>query len=254
MLLVRAMILGLSIDLIAPTSNPLKKQYKHYDFCAMVPIQVENSLKQLHQIKTLIVGGAPASSTLIESLQKVPTKIFATYGMTETITHIAAKPLNNLAKASTAHYQTLPNIHISTDDRNCLMIDAPRITNEKIVTNDVVQLVSETEFDWLGRYDNVINSGGVKLHPEQIEEKLSAFISGRYFVAAIDDAQLGEKLILLIEDVAQSMNVSDMLKTIKQSNKFSKFEIPKAIFTLQNFTETDTGKVQRGKTVASLGL
>jgi O-succinylbenzoic acid--CoA ligase len=254
MMLIRAMILGLSLDLVAPTSNPLENQYKHYDFCAMVPIQVENSLEQLHQIKTLIVGGAPASKTLIESLQNVSTKVFATYGMTETITHIAAKPLNKLPKGSIANYKTLPNIQISTDDRNCLVIDAPRITNEKIVTNDVVQLISETEFDWLGRFDNVINSGGVKLHPEQIEEKLSPFISGRYFVTGIDDMQLGEKLILLIEDTAQSIDVSDMLENIKQSKKFSKFEIPKMIYTIKNFTETNTGKVQRSKTVASISF
>ncbi|MBC8754557.1 AMP-binding protein [Kordia sp. YSTF-M3] len=253
MMLIRAMILGLELDLVAPTSNPLENQYKHYDFCAMVPMQVENSLEQLHQIKTLIVGGAPASKALIERLQNVSTKVFATYGMTETITHIAAKPLNNLPKGETAQYQTLPNIHISTDDRNCLVIDAPRIHPKKIITNDVVQLISETEFDWLGRFDNVINSGGIKLHPEQIEEKLSAFISGRYFVTGIDDSQLGKKLLLIIEDTAQNVEVSNLLETIKLSKKFSKFEIPKIIYTVKNFTETNTGKVQRGKTVASLG-
>jgi O-succinylbenzoic acid--CoA ligase len=254
MMLVRAMILGLSLDLIAPTSNPLNGNKKKYNFCAMVPIQVENSLEQLHQIKTLIVGGAPASVALIERLQEVSTKIFATYGMTETITHIAAKPLNNLPKGATANYKTLPNIQISTDDRNCLVIDAPRITSEKIITNDVVKISSKTEFDWLGRYDNVINSGGVKLHPEQIEEKLSAIISQRFFVSAMDDVQLGKKLILLIEDTQQILHVSDILKNIKQSNKFSKFEIPKSVYTVEKFIETNTGKLQRGKTVATLSL
>lgn len=254
MMLIRAMILGLSLDLVSPTSNPLNTHYKQYDFCAMVPMQVENSLEQLHQIKTLIVGGAPASATLIERLQSVSTNVFATYGMTETITHIAAKPLNNLPKNTNAHYQTLPNIDIYTDDRNCLVIDAPRITDEKIITNDVVEIISATEFDWLGRYDNVINSGGVKLHPEQIEEKLSSIISQRFFVSAIADTQLGRKLILLIEDTQQILDVSDILKTIKQSDKFSKFEIPKAVYTIKHFTVTNSGKVQRGETVALLGF
>ena len=252
MMLVRAMILGLSLDLVAPTSNPLKNLQKKYDFCAMVPLQVENSLESLHQINTLIVGGAPASSALIERLQTVSTKIFATYGMTETITHIAAKPLNHLSKGKTVNYQTLPNIHIDTDDRNCLIIDAPRLAKEKIITNDVVEIISQTEFNWLGRHDNVINSGGIKLHPEQIEEKLSPFINVRYFVTAIDDAQLGKKLILLVEDTTQSIDTTQLLKTIKDAGKFSKFEIPKTIFTLENFTETNTGKVQRTKTLASL--
>jgi len=254
MMLIRAMVLGLELDLVAPTSNPLEKNEKQYDFCAMVPMQVEHSLRQLHQIKTLIIGGAPVSSTLIKNLQRIQTNAFATYGMTETITHIAAKPLNNLPKGKKANYQTLPNIHISADDRNCLVIDAPRIQTEKIVTNDVVKIISDTEFDWLGRFDNVINSGGVKLHPEQIEEKLSAYISGRYFVSAIKDEQLGEKLILVIEDKEKAIDISNLLKTIKQSKKFSKFEIPKKIYTLKDFIQTNSGKVQREKTVASLGF
>lgn len=254
MMLVRAMVLGWSLDLVAPTSNPLEKLQKNYDFCAMVPLQVESSLENLDQIKTLIVGGAPASSALIERLQAVSTKIYATYGMTETITHIAAKPLNHLPKGVTSIYTTLPNIQISADDRNCLVINAPRITEEKIITNDVVEIISETEFDWLGRHDNVINSGGIKLHPEQIEEKLSPFINTRFFVSAIDDAQLGKKLILLIEDSEEKIDTLQLSKTIKDSEELSKFEIPKAICTLQNFVETNTGKLQRAKTVALLGL
>ncbi|WP_420574076.1 AMP-binding protein [Kordia sp.] len=254
MMLVRAMVLGLSLDLIAPTSNPLKNHYKHYDFCAMVPLQVENSLEQLSQIKTLIVGGAPASSALIASLQSISTKIFATYGMTETITHIAAKPLNHLPKEKIAYYQTLPNIQIDTDSRNCLVIHAPRITDEKIITNDVVEMISKTEFNWLGRFDNVINSGGIKLHPEQIEEKLSSLINSRYFIAATDDEQLGKKLVLLIEDIEETIDVSQMMETIKKSEKFTKFEIPKTIYTVKNFTETNTGKVQRLQTLVSLGV
>ncbi|MEM6717802.1 MAG: AMP-binding protein [Bacteroidota bacterium] len=254
MMLVRAMILGLSLDLVAPTSNPLANLEKHYDFCAMIPLQVENSLENLAKIDTLIVGGAPVSSALLESLQDVSTKVFATYGMTETITHIAAKLLNHLSEGKKANYQTLPNIHISTDDRDCLVVDAPRISAEKIVTNDVVELISETEFVWLGRHDNVINSGGIKLHPEQLEEKLSTIINTRFFMTPTADAQLGEKLILILEDTAQNIDTSAILKSITDSKKFSKFEIPKAIYIVEKFTETETGKVQRAQTVATLNL
>lgn len=254
MMLVRAIILGLSLDLVAPSMNPLAENAKRYDFCAMVPIQVENSLKHLHQIKTLIVGGAPASSNLIEQLQNVSTHVFATYGMTETITHIAAKPLNKLSKDGIAHFSTLPNITVQKDTRDCLVIHAPRIHSDEIITNDVVEIISDTQFNWLGRFDTVINSGGIKLHPEQIEEKLSAFISGKYFVTGIDDDQFGKKLILIIEDEKKELDSSKLLETIKQSKKFSKFEIPKAIYTLQNFVETNTGKVQRSNTTALLAL
>ncbi len=250
MMLVRAMILGLKLDLVASTSNPLAKLHKNYDFCAMVPLQVENSLEDLHKINTLIVGGAPASAALIARLQKVSTNIFATYGMTETITHIAVKPLNHLPKGKTASYKTLPNIHISTDNRNCLVIEAPRITSEKIVTNDVVEITSETEFNWLGRFDNIINSGGIKLHPERIEEKLCNFINTRFFVTAVEDTQLGEKLILIIEDTLENINIEALHKALKDSKKLSKFEVPKEIYTLKSFVETNTGKVQRGLTSA----
>lgn len=252
MMLVRAMILGLELDLVAPTSNPLGKVEKKYDFCAMVPLQVENSLEHLHNIKTLIIGGAPASKNLIASLQGLSAKIFATYGMTETITHIAAKPLNHLPKGSNANYKTLPNISVSIDNRNCLVIDAPRITDEKIITNDVVDIISETEFNWLGRFDNVINSGGVKLHPEQIEEKLHSLIHYRFFVTAVDDEKLGKKLILLVEDAAQNLDTTQLLKIIQESKKLTKFEIPKAIYTVEKFVETDTGKIQRTKTLQAL--
>lgn len=254
MMLVRAMILGLSLDLVAPSMEPLKMNQSMYDFCAMVPIQVEHSLEHLYAIKTLIVGGAPASSALIDKLQHITTKIFATYGMTETITHIAAKPLNNAKSVSEAHFSTLPNITVRKDERDCLVIHAPRICEGEIVTNDVVEIISESAFNWLGRFDNVINSGGVKLHPEQIEEKLSGFISGRYFVTGIDDEQLGKKLILIIEDENKKVNTSQLLETIKQSTKLSKFEIPKEIYTLPHFEETTTGKVQRLKTLSLVSI
>ena len=108
-------------------------------------------------------------------MQDISTEVFATYGMTETITHIAVKKLNNITSSSVGNsfYQTLPNVTIYIDERNCLAIEAPKVSNEFIITNDVVQLVSENQFEWLGRFDNVINSGGIKLHPEKIEEKLS---------------------------------------------------------------------------------
>lgn len=252
MMLIRAMILGLSLDLTEPSLNPLENIEKQYDFCAMVPLQVQHSLEKLHHIQTLIVGGAPASSALIKDLQGVSTNVLATYGMTETITHIAAKPLNHLPEGKKATYTTLPNIHVSEDDRNCLVIDAPRISNEKIVTNDVVHIVSDTEFEWLGRLDHVINSGGVKLHPEQIEEKLSTLISTRFFVTALADEDLGEKLVLIVEDSSETLETAALLETITKAKNLSKFEIPKTIYTFTKFSETNTGKVQRMKTLELL--
>ncbi|MHB1147255.1 MAG: AMP-binding protein [Lutibacter sp.] len=246
MMLVRALTLGWHLDVVAPTSNPLKNSDKNYDFSAMVPMQLHNSLPDIHKIKKLIVGGGTVSNELLRKIQQVKTEIFATYGMTETITHIAVKRINVIASGATqTHYKTLPNIKISVDHRGCLVLDAPTISKEKVVTNDLVELISSTEFKWLGRIDNVINSGGIKLIPEQIEEKLAAIIENRFFVAGKKDEILGEKLILIIEGIKNE----DFLNKIQQLKSLSNYEIPKEIYFLENFMETETNKIDRTKTL-----
>lgn len=251
MMLVRAMILGLEVDLVEPSLNPMATVEKHYDFCAMIPLQVYNSLSKLHQIKRLIVGGSMVTNDLLVRIQDVDTLIFETYGMTETVTHIAARQINhlrNLEAAKNSHFETLPNISISKDDRGCLVIDAPLISNEKIVTNDLVNLVSETQFDWIGRFDNIINSGGVKLVPEAIERKLSeAILHKRFFVAGIPDSHLGQKLILLVE--GSETDKGDIQKAITDLKTLDKYEVPKEIHMVTAFAETENAKVLREATL-----
>ncbi|MEH6706210.1 AMP-binding protein [Galbibacter orientalis] len=246
MMLVRAMILGLEIDLVAPTLHPLIE--KEYDFSAMIPLQVYNSLDKLNNIKQLIVGGAAVKKELIESVQNKDTLVYETYGMTETVTHIAAKQINNFRSAEAmenAHFKVLPNVKVTLDKRNCLVIDAPYIAEETIVTNDIVALISADEFDWKGRYDNIINSGGVKLIPEQIEKKLAPIIQQRFFVYGIEDAELGEKLIMVVEGKEDSKLETE----IKKVGDLEKFEHPKSIYFLDKFLETENGKVIREPSV-----
>ncbi|NJM79114.1 MAG: O-succinylbenzoic acid--CoA ligase [Flavobacterium sp.] len=240
MMLVRAMILGLELDITTIHSKPLEYNDKQYDFAAMVPIQVENSLKKLQNIKKVIIGGATLSQSLIEKLKKLKkTKAYETYGMTETITHVAIRKIGDET------FKTLPNISISKDERECLVIDAPKIMEEKVITNDIVAVINEHEFLWLGRYDNVINSGGIKLFPEQIEVKLQNILSTRFFIASEKDEKLGEKVILVIESDKKDMDSSvfDILE---------KFEKPKAIYFVPKFTETKTGKINRLKTLNNI--
>ncbi|WGH75934.1 AMP-binding protein [Tenacibaculum tangerinum] len=259
MMLVRALVLGWKLDIVEAVSNPLRETNKHYDFSAMVPMQLQNSLKEIHQVKKLIVGGGAVSNELIKEIQNLPTAIFATYGMTETITHIAVKKLNNCASLTGGitnhpankenfHYKALPHVQLSQDNRNCLVIDAPKVAEERIVTNDVVRLISTTSFEWLGRYDNVINSGGVKLHPEKIEEKLANIITHRFFVAGIPDKRLGERLILVVEGKENSV-ISNEVSNLAV---LSKYEIPKEIYFIPKFIETATKKIQRKKTLAKI--
>ncbi len=255
MMLVRALVLGWKLDIVEPTSNPLEGVKKKYDFSAMIPMQLQNSLEDIYKIKKLIIGGGIVSKKLKTKIRDAKTKIFATYGMTETSTHIAVKKLNSIYDQNEKRYYTvMPDIKISKDNRNCLIVLASKISDNQIITNDIVNIISETEFEWLGRFDNVINSGGVKLHSERIEEKLSKVISQRFFVAGVEDIILGEKLILIIEKNATSINVKKSLienlkREFKSLKSLSKFEIPREIYFLNEFVETKTKKIQRKKTL-----
>ena len=193
MMLVRAMILGLDLEFVAPSSHPMRNNEIDFDFVAMVPLQAQNSIQELKKVKKLIIGGAAVNKTLEKQLLKLKTEVYETYGMTETITHIAARKLGE------KEFSVLPDVTVSYDDRNCLVIHAPKISDEVIVTNDIVELINENQFIFLGRIDNVINSGGIKLIPEQIENKLMSKIQQRFFIASKPDNELGEKLILVIE-------------------------------------------------------
>ncbi|MFN3755009.1 AMP-binding protein [Flavobacterium sp.] len=236
MMLVRAMILGLDLEFVAPSSHPLRNNEIDYDFVAMVPLQAQNSISELKKVKKMIVGGAAINKTLEKQLIKLPTHVFETYGMTETITHIAARKLGEKA------FTVLPGVTISYDDRNCLVIHAPRISDDVIVTNDIVELVNENQFVFLGRMDNIINSGGIKLIPEQIEEKLANKIQQRFFIASKPDVELGEKVVLVVE--GEKQNLGDNLY-----EELDRYEKPKEIIFIPKFKETDTGKVIRKETL-----
>lgn len=250
MMLVRAMVLGLEIDIVAPKANPLEGTDKHYDFCAMVPMQVDSSIDCSNQLNTVIIGGAPVSGTLRAKLQGVQANCFETYGMTETITHIAVKKINGFRpEHDEPYFGTLPNISISKDKRGCLVINAPKISDNTIVTNDIVELIDNKSFKWLGRYDNIINSGGVKLITEQIEKKLSTVIKNRFFVAGISDELLGQKLVLVLEG---NQNINSIKALINSLDLLSKYEIPKEVFVISEFDETNTGKLNRSETLKLL--
>lgn len=245
MMLVRAMTLGWKLDLVNPESNPLQHSKKCYDFCAMVPMQVDASLHDLHRIKILIIGGGAVSKSLQQKLQPLKTVVFATYGMTETATHIAIQRLNN---HPTDFFECLNHIKIAVDNRNCLIIDAPKITDELLITNDVVEIIDEHRFKWLGRFDHIINSGGIKLLPEQIENKLTAMIPYRFFIASEKDELLGEKVVLVIESLPlEEQNLLELKSKLKLV--LSPYEIPKLIYFTPNFIETVTKKIQRAKTL-----
>ena len=246
MMLVRAMILGLELDLLPPQGNALAHNSTHYDFAAMVPLQVEQAFGELNRIKTLLIGGAPSSSQLKARLKEKTTHCFETYGMTETLTHIASRRING----STNAFSSLPQVQLGTDERGCLTIQVPYLFDEAIITNDLVELQDDQSFVLKGRIDNVINSGGFKLMPEEIEQKLSQFLPFPFFVAGVADDTLGQKLVLIAEgEVPAGCLESNEIKAA-----LGKYELPKAIYTLAAFSRTPNGKIQRAQSLAQLDL
>ena len=241
MMLVRAIHLALDLKVVEPTSDPLQNIPEAFDFVAMTPMQLSNSLthNRLRNIKTLIVGGAQISPTIMAQIQKQKTRIIETFGMTEAASHIAIRPLNGPDKSDL--FSALPGVYLTQDKNDCLIIRANHLGNDPIFTNDVVELVSNNSFRWLGRHDNVINTGGIKVFPETIEQKLSPLLAGRnFFIGKIEDAVLGQKIILYIEGDPFPL-VDDTWRVL------TKFEKPGEVRFIEKARLTESGKIIRNR-------
>jgi len=172
MMVVRSISRKLRLIISDPSLKSLENLNDSIDFCAMTPLQVENSLEKIHFIKNLIIGGASVSESLKKKISQTllpshsPTQIYETYGMSETLSHIALK---KIYPSQDEYFSIFDDIEISTDERNCLKISAPQLNSEILQTNDLVEIKNQNQFKFLGRIDNVINSGGAKIFPEQLE-------------------------------------------------------------------------------------
>jgi len=166
--------------------------------------------------------------------------------MTETVTHIAARRVNSKkSKKKEIPFKVLPNVSVGVDERNCLVIKAPGVSNNLISTNDVVVLETYKKFFWRGRIDHVINTGGIKIFPEQVERKLENIILHRFFITSLPDDALGEKVVLFIEAPFSEEDLKVLTKQIQKLKSLSKFEKPKKIYFVEKFEETHTGKIHR---------
>ena len=249
MMLVRSIVCQFRLIAIPPSSTPLQGLEIPIDFGAMVPNQVIHSLDSLSQIGTLLIGGGPIHSELEEKLFSLSGNIFHTYGMTETVTHVAMRRING--PKQTLYFQALPHVKFQQDERGCLVIDAPGVSDNPQHTHDVVDLLSPTRFIWKGRADHVILSGGIKIHPEEVEKLLEHIMNQRFFVAGKPDPILGEKLILVVEgEPSHDTSLGDRISDLP----ISPYHIPKEVVFTKKFEETATGKVQRKKTLAALNL
>ena len=253
MMLVRGIINNMPLYIVEPSSNPIKSLTQHIDFMAVVPLQMQTMLNdgehtKLNKMKAIIVGGAPINQQLKIQIEKLKVPVYATYGMTETISHIALKKLNGSDKSN--YFTSLGDIKISKDDRNCLTVTGSVTNHATIATNDVVELINSNQFEWLGRYDNIINSGGIKVNPEKIEEIieqifLEANIQQRFFIHGIEDKLLGKKVALIIE--GEKFDTAPLQQILLQ--QLEKYSYPKSIIFISQFIETETGKIKRIETI-----
>ncbi|MBF8457433.1 AMP-binding protein [Kaistella sp. G5-32] len=257
MMVVRAIERKLKLVVKTPSSKPITDLIESIDFCAMSPLQVENSLDKIHLIKNLIIGGAAVSESLKNKIaqklnnSKTQSHIFETYGMSETLSHIALKEIYPSAKD---YFRALNGVEISLDERNCLQISAPQLNPELIKTNDLVEIneVKESDddkrhFKFLGRIDNVINSAGLKIYPEELEKLVKKEISNEAVFLGVKDELLGQKLILVIEGL-KSDNVKKQLGKIIYPTKNHQ---PKEIIFIELFPRISNGKIDR-KTLEKL--
>ena len=251
MMLVRAMVLGLHLTYVEPAASAIPYD-SEFDFTALVPMQVKGSLRQINQLGTLLIGGAPIPHDLYTSLEQSKADIFETYGMTETLTHVAVRRLNHTMSGQAEHvFSALPGVTFAQDDRECLVLSAKHLELEGWVTNDVVQLISETEMVWKGRYDDVINTGGVKVHPAYLENRFSAILGAEVLVSGIADERLGEQLIAIVEGDVDLQLIDIQIDEIDDLHSYEK---PKQWFILPEFVRNEAGKLDRKATLKKLEL
>jgi len=247
MMIVRSIVLGLNLIPVEPKGNPLEGINDEFVFAAMTPLQVSKILNEpegfdkLNQVEKLIVGGADIHPELMQKIRLLKNETWHTYGMTETLTHVAVKRLNALEENE--NFKALPGIRFHKDDRGCLAIIAQHLCDLSIQTNDLVDLINDKEFKFIGRIDHVINSGGIKFSPEEIESKLSPFIKRKFIIAGFPDDRLGQKIVLIIEG---SPNDKFDLEESAEKAGLSKFEKPGKVIFVDQFPCTESGKVIRG--------
>ena len=244
MMVVRALERDLRLTAVEPSGHPLAtEQGDGYTFAAMVPMQVYNSLQvpeereRLKGIRHLIIGGGAIDEALADELKLFPNYVWSTYGMTETLSHIALRRLSG--PEASEWYTPFPSVGVSLSEDDCLVIDAPEVCKERLVTNDRAELATQSQsFRILGRKDNVICSGGIKIQAEEVERMLKKHLRVPYLISKKADQKFGEVVVLLTEgDVEEARTVCEAV--------LPKYQRPKAYVHVSEIPMTETKKPAR---------
>ncbi len=241
MMIVRALMSKSRLWVEEPCNQPIKQDYGMIDLLPIVPSQLQWLLDnpQLSvSVRNLIIGGGAIPSQLETKVIQAEINAYATYGMTETCSHVA------LRKISEPYYQALHGISFKCDDRGCLVINAPEFSFHNLVTNDIVSLENSWSFKWIGRWDNVINTGGVKVFPEKIEKIISSVLNQvDFYIVGRPSEKWGEEVVMYIENCGLDIDTENILSQIKE--KLNRYELPKEIISVPMFLRTDSGKIKR---------
>jgi o-succinylbenzoate---CoA ligase len=245
MMVIRSLVAGMCLYPVAPDGHPLQEAFRQYDFAAMVPMQIYNSLQSVEEkerlmsIGKLLVGGGPVSEVLEKELKTFPNAVYGTYGMTETLSHVALRRING--SEASKRYSPLPNVRLSLNESSCLVIDAPLVNDYLLITNDRAELYNDGTFLILGRLDNVINSGGIKIQAESLENFLSPFIQVPFAVSSVPDDKFGEIIVLVVEGQVDV----HLLKKMLHDENLPAHEFPKRIVPMDTIPRTESGKINR---------
>jgi o-succinylbenzoate synthase len=251
MMIARTITAGLDLDVQEADGHPLANTDKEYDFVAMTPQQAYNSLsvpeekERLKRIKKLIIGGGAIPDEVEAQLKNFRTEVYSTYGMTETVSHIALRRLSGVNASD--WYEPFKGIELSLSEDNTLLIKADGITDGILQTNDIAELKRDGRFRILGRKDNVINSGGVKLQIEELENKMRPLINRKFAVTAAPDRKFGEAVVLLVERLPSAEALDTVALKDKLASVLGKYERPKQIIEVAAIPTTPNGKIDRSQ-------
>ena len=230
MVVFRALIGNMNLKVIPPTANPFEALHKNdaYDLVSMVPVQMwQASVNQLNQFNVILVGGA-----YLGNVESPPaTRVYATFGMTETVSHFALRDINE------DYFECIGDVRLSKAPDNKLRIKGTITDNKLLETNDLIAFISDRKFKWTGRSDFVINSGGIKIIPELVESKLKIHSKNKFIISSLPDDRLDSRVVLLIEGQPDSYPVD--------FSNLEKYEKPKEVYFMPEFPLTASGKVDR---------
>lgn len=247
MMVVRALVAGLDLRLQTPSGQPLESLEEPIRFAAMIPLQVYNTLRRpqeaarLRRIEKLIIGGGAIDPALETALRDFPGAVYSTYGMTETLSHIALRRLSG--PAASPYYEPFSSVGLSLSPDGALVIDAPLVADGILETNDVAELLPDGRFTILGRKDNIINSGGIKIQIESVEKTLRPLISVNFALTAVPHPKFGEAAVLLVE--GPRATADRLRETIGQH--LPAYHVPKYILAIERIPLAGNGKISRAE-------